>query len=42
MNLHHNKEVFEELIIGAANELVIPTTVIEKDYYVTIILKSLE
>ena len=23
MNLHHDKEVFEELIIGAANELAI-------------------
>ena len=41
MNLHHNKEAFEELIIGAANELAIPTNVIEKDYYVTITLKSL-
>ena len=41
MNLHHNKEAFVELIIGAANELAIPTNVIEKDYYVTIILKSL-
>lgn len=28
MNLHHDKEAFEELIIGAANELEIPTNVI--------------
>lgn len=41
MNLHNNREVFKELVIGAANELAIPTNVIEKDYYVTIVLKSL-
>ena len=41
MNLHHDKEAFAELISGAANELTIPTNVIEKDYYVTIILKAL-
>lgn len=41
MNLHHDKESFTELIIGAANELAIPTNVIEKDYYVTITLKAL-
>ena len=41
MNLHHDKDAFEELLIGAANELAIPTNIIEKDYYVTIALKSL-
>lgn len=41
MNLHHDKEAFEELLIGAANELAIPANIIEKDYYVTIALKSL-
>lgn len=41
MNLHHDKDTFEELLIGAANELMIPTNIIEKDYYVTIVLKSL-
>ena len=41
MNLHHDREVFEELIVGAANELAIPTNVIEKDYFVTITLKAL-
>ena len=41
MNLHHDKEALEELIIGAANDLAIPTNVIEKDYYVTITLKAL-
>ena len=34
MNLHHDKEAFKELIIGAANELAIPGNIIEKDYYV--------
>jgi hypothetical protein len=41
MNLHHDKEAFKELIVGAANELSIPTNVIEKDYYVTI-MKMIE
>lgn len=41
MNLHHDREAFEELIVGAANELAIPTNVTEKDYYVTITLKAL-
>jgi hypothetical protein len=41
MNLHHDKEAFTELVAGAANELSIPTNVIEKDYYVTITLKAL-
>lgn len=41
MHLHHNKEAFEELIIGAANELHIPANIIEKDYFVTLTLKEL-
>lgn len=41
MILHHDREAFRELMVGAANELAIPTNVIEKDYYVTIILKAL-
>ncbi len=41
MNLHHDREAFAELMIGAANELAIPTAIIEKDYYVTIALKRL-
>lgn len=41
MNLHDDREVFEELIAGTANELAIPTNIIEKDYYVTIALKAL-
>lgn len=27
MNLHHDREAFEELIVGAANELRIPANV---------------
>lgn len=42
MNLHYNQEIFEELIVAASNELGIPTNIIEKDYYVTIILKALQ
>lgn len=41
MNLHDDREAFEELIAGTANELAIPTNIIEKDYYVTIVLKAL-
>ena len=41
MHLHHDKEAFEELIIGAANELHIPANVLEKDYFVTLTLKEL-
>lgn len=41
MNLHHDKEIFREFIAGAANELHIPVGVIEKDYFVTLILKEL-
>lgn len=41
MHLHHDKEAFEELVIGAANELHIPANVIEKDYFVTLTLKKL-
>lgn len=41
MILHHDRDAFRELIVGAANELAIPTSVIEKDYFVTITLKAL-
>ncbi len=41
MILHHDREAFEELIAGAANELKIPAPIIEKDYYVTMALKEL-
>lgn len=41
MNLHENPDVFEELILATASELRIPTSVVEKDYFVTIVLKLL-
>ena len=41
MNLHHDKELFHELLTGAANELHIPANIIEKDYFVTLTLKEL-
>jgi len=41
MYLHHDKEAFEELIVAAGNELSIDPAIIEKDYYVSIVLKKL-
>lgn len=41
MNLHHDKELFKELIIGATNKLHIPANIIEKDYFVTLTLSHL-
>lgn len=41
MHLHHVKETFEELIVGASNELHIPAIIIEKDYFITLALKEL-
>lgn len=41
MNLHLNKEAFEELVTATSNELHIPATIIEKDYYVTLALQEL-
>jgi len=32
MNLHLNRKVFGELIVGAANELAIPANIIEKRF----------
>lgn len=41
MNLHHDKEAFEELVIAASSELRIPANIVEKDYYVTLALREL-
>ena len=41
MNLHHDKDAFEELVTAASVELKIPAPIIEKDYYVTLALKEL-
>lgn len=41
MNLHLDPEAFAELVTAAANELHIPPGIIEKDYYVTLVLREL-
>ena len=41
MELYKNKEVFEQIIIKISEEKGINPSIIEKDYYVTIILKEL-
>jgi predicted nucleotidyltransferase component of viral defense system len=41
MILHKNEELFKELILATAQELGLPSLYIEKDYWVTYILKSL-
>lgn len=35
MNLHKNKELFQEAIIATAQRMKIPEIYIEKDYWVT-------
>lgn len=41
MFLHNDKELFQEVIYSASVELGLPIAVIEKDYYVTMLLKKL-
>jgi len=41
MFLHNNRELFLETVYTTANELGLPVPIIEKDYYVTMILKLL-
>lgn len=41
MLLHKDKEQFEAIINAVSNELKIPVSIVEKDYYVTMILKQL-
>ncbi len=41
MLLHKDREQFEAIINAVSDELGIPTSIIEKDYYVTMILKQL-
>lgn len=41
MYLHEDKELFREVIISAADDLGIVVPIVEKDYYVTLILKEL-
>ncbi len=41
MNLHQDKDAFEELVTATSLELHIPPNIIEKDYYVTLALREL-
>lgn len=41
MYLHEDVPLFEEIISATANEMQMPIAIIEKDYYVTMILKEL-
>ena len=41
MTLHNDKETFKELIETTAKDLNLPSLYIEKDYWVTYILKNL-
>jgi hypothetical protein len=41
MLLHKEKELFREVIISTATDLKLPVPIVEKDYYVTMILKKL-
>lgn len=39
--LHHNKEIFEQVVLRVANDKGIAPEIIEKDYYVTLFLKRI-
>lgn len=41
MNLHQDKDAFEELVTATSLELHIPPNIVEKDYYVTLALQEL-
>lgn len=41
MFLHEDKELFREVIVATAEDLGIVVPIVEKDYYVTMILKML-
>ena len=41
MFLHNDKELFQEVIVSAAEDLGLVVPIVEKDYYVTMILKKL-
>lgn len=41
MHLHEDKELFREVIISTADDLGMVVPIVEKDYYVTMILKKL-
>ena len=41
MLLHKNRELFKAVVQATANEMSLPIAIVEKDYYVTMILKLL-
>ena len=41
MNLHTNKELFDQAVIMASEAMMINPAIVEKDYYVTYLLKEL-
>ena len=41
MNLHEEKDTFRDLVTATAETLGIEATIVEKDYYVTAVLKEL-
>ena len=41
MLLHKDREQFEAVLNAVSNELGVPISIVEKDYYVTMILKQL-
>jgi predicted nucleotidyltransferase component of viral defense system len=41
MFLHEDKELFKEVVYNTSNELNLPLSIIEKDYFVTLFLKEL-
>lgn len=41
MNLHNNKELFEQMVLFTSGKLSIEPAIIEKDYYVTLMLKAI-
>lgn len=41
MYLHEDRELFREVVVSTAEELGLVVPIVEKDYYVTMILKYL-
>jgi len=39
--LHHNKDLFEQVVLRTADNMGIAPAIIEKDYYVTLFLKEI-
>lgn len=39
--LHNNKELFHDILIAVHEKIGVHTAIIEKDYYVTLLLKKI-